>query len=61
MINTYAIFLFVFVFSILVLLKTVFKFMSSLLKTPPQRMILTNRELIYNGLSLSYIITFLLT
>lgn len=61
MINTYAILLFVFVFTNLVLLRTVYKFLSSLLQTPPQRMILSNRELIYNGLSLSYLITFLLT
>lgn len=61
MINTYAILLFVFVFTSLVLLRTVYKFLSSLLQTPPQRMILSNRELIYNGLSLSYLITFLLT
>ena len=61
MINTYAILLFVFVFTSLVLLRTVYKFLSSLLQTPPQRMILSNRELIFNGLSLSYLITFLLT
>jgi len=59
MININAILLFVFVFSNLVLLRTVYKFMSSLLQTPPQRLIMSNRELIYNGLSLSYIITFL--
>ena len=61
MINTHAIAIFVFVFSTLVLLKTVFKFLSSLLQTPPQKLILSNRELIYNGLSLSYIITYILT
>ena len=59
MINIDAILTFVFVFSTLILIRTGFRFMSSLLQTPPQRLILSNRELIYNGLSLSYIITFL--
>lgn len=33
-------------------------FISSLLSNPPKPMVLNNRELIYHGLTLSYIITF---
>lgn len=61
MINIESILLFVFVFSSLVLFRTVVTFISSLLQTPPKKMVMTNRELIYNGLSLSYIITYILS
>lgn len=61
MLNLESIFVFILVFSILVLIKHVFKFMSALLQREPKPVILSNRELIYLGLSLSYIITYFIT
>jgi hypothetical protein len=60
MINYNTIFLFVFVFSILTNLRLVVKFVSALLQTPPKKMVLSNRELIFNGLMLSYLITYII-
>ena len=58
--NIDAIYLFVFVFSILVSLKNVTKFISALLQTEPKPLVYSNRELIFLGISISYIITYLL-
>jgi hypothetical protein len=60
MINYNTIFLFVFVFSILTNLRLVIKFVSALLHTPPQKLVLSSRELILNGLMLSYLITYII-
>lgn len=49
---------FVMCFSTLSFIRLGGKFISSLLSNPPKQMILTNSELIYHGLTLSYIITF---
>ena len=38
----------------------VIKFVSALLQTPPKKMVLSNRELIFNGLMLSYLITYII-
>jgi len=54
------IYLFVFVFSVLTVLRTVFGFISTLLQSNPERVILSNRVLIYLGLSMSYIITYII-
>lgn len=56
--NIEAIYLFVFVFSILVALKNVGKFISALLQKEPKPLSYGNRELIFLGLSISYIITY---
>ena len=58
--NIESIFLFVFIFSVLTVLRTVFRFISTLLQAQPERFVLTNRVLIYLGLSMSYIITYLI-
>lgn len=60
MINYNTIFLFVFVFSILTNLRLVVKFVSALLQNPPQKLVLSGRELILNGLMLSYLITYII-
>jgi hypothetical protein len=54
------IFLFVFIFSVLNIIRTFFGFISALVKNPPEHFILYGRELIFFGLSLSYIITYLI-
>jgi hypothetical protein len=58
--NIEAIYLFIFVFTILVSLKNVTKFVGALLQKEPKPMVYSNRELILLGVSISYIITYLL-
>lgn len=59
MLNIESIFVFVLIFSTLVALKNVFKFLGALLQKEPRPLVLSNRELIFLGLSLSYIITYI--
>ena len=58
--NIDAIYLFTFIFSILVSLKNVTKFIGALLQKEPEPLVYSNRELIFLGISISYIITYLL-
>jgi len=53
------IYFFIFVFTLLVSLKNVTKFIGALLQKEPKPLVYSSRELIYLGLSLSYIITYL--
>jgi hypothetical protein len=48
-----SIFLFVFIFSVLTVLRTVFRFIGTLLQSQPERIVLSNRVLIYQALSIS--------
>ena len=57
-INT--IFLFVFIFSVITVLRTVFRFIVSLLQSTPQRMVLSNRELLFLGLTITYCLTYII-
>jgi len=50
---------FLFVFAIISLLRLLFKFISALLSTPPQKFILDNNALIYYGICISFLITVL--
>jgi len=59
--NIETIYLFIFVFTILVTLKNVAKFLSALLQKEPKPLVYSNRELIFLGLSLSYIITYIIS
>jgi len=59
--NIETIYLFIFVFTILVTLRNVARFISALLQKEPKPLVYSNRELIFFGLSLSYIITYILT
>jgi hypothetical protein len=59
--NIDTIYLFVFVFTILVSLKNVTKFIGALLQREPKPLVYSNRELIFLGLSISYIITFIIS
>ncbi len=59
--NIETIYLYVFVFTILVTLKNVAKFLSALLQKEPKPLVYSNRELIFLGLSLSYIITYIIS
>jgi len=58
--NIETIYLFIFVFTILVVLKNITKFISALLSKEPKPLVYNNRELIFLGLSLSYLITYIL-
>jgi hypothetical protein len=60
MTNPNSLFLFVFIFSLLVIIRTIFNFISSLYQNPPQKLFLNYGELIFLGLSISYIITYLI-
>ena len=55
-----SIFLFVFIFSVLTVLRTVFKYLSALLQSQPEKVVLSNGDLINLGLTMSYIITYLI-
>ncbi len=57
--NIESIYFFILVFTILVSLKNVLKFMSALLQREPKPLDYSNRELIFLGLSVSYIITYI--
>lgn len=59
--NIDTIYLFVFVFTILVSLKNVTKFIGALLQREPKPLVYSNRELIFLGLSISYIITYIIS
>jgi hypothetical protein len=59
MLNINVIFFFLFIFSDLVLLRTVFKYIGALLQREPKQVPVGSRELIYIGLSISYIFTYI--
>jgi hypothetical protein len=55
------IFLYLNIFSILFVLRVSYKFISALLSNPPMKLIMKDRELIFFGISLAYVITYLIT
>jgi len=57
-INT--IFLFVFIFSVITVLRTVLRFIVSLLQSTPQRLVLSNGELLFLGLTIAYCVTYII-
>lgn len=57
--NTESVYFFIFVFALLVLLNFTSKFVRALLLTKPEPFVMSNRELIILGSSISYIITYL--
>jgi len=58
--NIETIYPFIFVFTILVVFKNTTKFISALLSSEPKPLVYDDRELISLGLSLSYLITYIL-
>jgi hypothetical protein len=54
------IYLFVFIFSVLTVLRTVFRFIVSLLQETPQKLVLSSRELIFLAISISYCLTYII-
>jgi hypothetical protein len=58
--NLDSLFLFVFILSILTVIRTVFRFLRALLQNPPAPLVLSSRELIFLGISISYVITYLI-
>lgn len=61
MANIDSIFLFIFIFSILVTMKNFTKFVSALLSKELKAQIFNNRELIIFGMSISYILTYIIS
>jgi len=59
--NINTIYFFIFVFSILVVLKNTSKVLVALLEKNPKPLVYSNRELLVLALSISYIITFIFT
>jgi hypothetical protein len=53
-------YLFVFIFSMLTVLRTVFRFIVTLLQESPQKLVLSNRELIFLAISISYCLTYII-
>jgi len=58
--NIDTIYLFIFVFTILVTLSNVLKFLRALLQKEPKPLVLSNRELLLLGVSISYFITYII-
>jgi Na+-driven multidrug efflux pump len=58
--NIDTIYIFVFIFSILTILRIFLKFIISLLQSNPKPIVIESREIFLYGLSLAYIITFLI-
>jgi hypothetical protein len=50
---------FLFIFTLLIVIRVIFKFLNSLLSTPPKPLTIGSRELTIIGLSIAYIITFI--
>jgi len=59
--NIDTVYFFIFVFSILVVLKNTSKVLVALLEKNPKPLVYSNRELLSLALSISYIITFIFT
>ncbi len=53
-------YLFMFIFSTLSVFRVVVKFIFSLLQTLPERLVISNREILFQGISLSYVITYII-
>lgn len=60
MLNIDSIFLFIFIFSILTLLKTLFKIISAVSQKNPQPIFNSDTALLLQGLAISYIITYII-
>jgi len=58
--NINTIYFFIFVFTILVTLSNVLKFLRVLLQKEPKPLVLSNRELLLLGVSISYFITYII-
>lgn len=58
MYNIDTILLFIFVFSVLTVIRAVVMFIRALLQENPQRFLVSNGELILLGITISYIITY---
>jgi len=54
-------YLFVFILSLLSVIRLTFKFIKALNSTPPEPLVLSYTETITNGLFFSYIITYIIT
>ena len=60
MLNIDTLFLFIFIFSTLTLLKTIVKVISAVSQNNPQPAFKSDTPLLFNGLALTYIITYLI-
>jgi len=58
--NLDTLYLFVFIFSVLTVLRTVFRFIVSLLQEVPQKLVLNSRELLILSISISYCLTYII-
>jgi uncharacterized protein YacL len=58
--NLDSIFLFILIFSVLTVFRTVFRFIGSLLQKLPVKLVLSNGELITLGLAVTYCLTYLI-
>jgi len=58
MTNIDTIYLFIFIFSTLSVFRVVVKFIFSLLQASPERLVMGNREILFQGVALSYVITY---
>ena len=58
--NINTVFLFVFIFSVLTVLRTVGRIISSLFSNPPKPMVWSKWELMFLGFAISYCLTFII-
>jgi len=60
MYNIETLFLFLNIFSILYVSRVIYRFISALLSNPPIKLIMNNGELIFLGITIAYIITYII-
>jgi hypothetical protein len=58
--NLNTIFLFFFIFSVLTVVRTAFRFIRALSQTPPKPLEFSGRELIFLGIAVSYCLTYII-
>jgi hypothetical protein len=58
--NLDSVYLFLFIFSLLNVFRVIISFISALFQNPPQRFVLSDKALIFLGLSISYCLTYLI-
>jgi hypothetical protein len=59
--NLNTIFLFLFIFSVLTVVRTVFRFVRTLSQNPPKPLEFGDRELIFLGITVSYCLTYIIS
>jgi hypothetical protein len=60
MLNIHTLFLFCFIFSVLNVIRACFRLIGTLLQSNPEKLVISGRELLILGLTISYVLTYLI-